>query len=297
MAGIVKAAQNPQGEGGQTSGGLRISLFGPITVSAGGTPVPIASKKSRALLGYPGAPRGHPCRTRNPYRAVWGDRSEDQARASLRQALSRLRAELGEVARDALAAGPETIALVAGSARIDAREMELLAASEDLQSVRAAADLFGGELMEGLAIPEPGFEEWLASERERFRRIVCGIHTRLMKSAELNGKLEEALTVGLKLISLDPIQEHVHRALMRLYAAQGRHDAALSQYERCRQELLRQLGVRPDLETEELARAIRASRRVGPASTSASAGTRKRSRQNGPDGWTVPRSLCCPSRI
>src|SRR5262249_26001097 len=70
--------------------------------------------------------------------------------------------------------------------------------------------------------------------------------------------------------SLDPLQEHVHRALMRLYAAQGRYDAALSQYERCRQELLQQLGVRPDSETEELARAIKLRRRASPAKSLAS---------------------------
>ena len=92
-----------------------------------------------------------------------------------------------------------------------------------------------------------------------------------MDSAEQGGRLEEALTYGLKLLALDPMQEHVHRALMRLYAAQGRHDAALSQYERCRHELLQQLGVRPDSETEELARTIRASRRVGPAGTASRA--------------------------
>jgi TolB-like protein len=57
---------------------------------------------------------------------------------------------------------------------------------------------------------------------------------------------------------------------MRLYAAQGRHDAALSQYERCRRELLQELGVQPDSETEELVRAIRSSRRVIPARMPAS---------------------------
>jgi TolB-like protein len=51
---------------------------------------------------------------------------------------------------------------------------------------------------------------------------------------------------------------------MRLYAGQGRHAAALAQYERCRKELADQLGVTPEQETEDLARAVRASRRVGP---------------------------------
>ncbi|BCG96925.1 transcriptional regulator [Mesorhizobium sp. 131-2-1] len=119
--------------------------------------------------------------------------------------------------------------------------------------------------MEGLAVGEAGFEQWLASERERFRLLIGRIYTRLMEGAEHSGMVEEALTYGLKLLSLDPLQEHVHRALMRLYAAQGRPDAALSQYERCRHELSTQLGVLPAAETEDLARSIRASRRASPA--------------------------------
>ena len=71
-----------------------------------------------------------------------------------------------------------------------------------------------------------------------------------MESAERRGSLETAFASGLKLLSLDPLQESVHRALMRLYAAQGRPDAALAQYESCRRELSKQLGVRPECETE-----------------------------------------------
>jgi TolB-like protein len=86
-----------------------------------------------------------------------------------------------------------------------------------------------------------------------------------MDRAERSGDIEEALIHGLKLISLDPLQEQVHRTLMRLYAAQGRNDAALAQYERCRRELSSQLGVQPEPETETLARSIKTGRRTGPA--------------------------------
>src|SRR5262249_21953620 len=132
-----------------------------------------------------------------------------------------------------------------------------------------AAALIGGELMEGLSVGEAAFEQWLASERARFRLLAGTVYTRLMERAEQHGKLEEALTHGLKLLSLDPLQEHVHRALMRIYTAQSRHDAALAQYERCRAELSGQLGVNPERETEELARSIRASRREGAAKVQA----------------------------
>jgi DNA-binding SARP family transcriptional activator len=75
--------------------------------------------------------------------------------------------------------------------------------------------------MEGLSIEEPGFQDWLQTEREQVPLLACGVYARLLDQAQTAGRLEEALTAGLKLVLLDPSQEHVHRALMRIYAAQG----------------------------------------------------------------------------
>jgi len=138
-------------------------------------------------------------------------------------------------------------------------------AKQDQAALQDAVSLVRGDLMEGLSVDETVFEHWLAGERERFRLMACDIHARLMQGAEQGGRVEDALAHGTKLLSLDPLQERVHRSLMRLYAAQGRNDAALSQYERCRHDLLAHLGVPPAAETEDLARSIRASRRAGPA--------------------------------
>ena len=178
---------------------------------------------------------------------LWGERSEDQSRASLRQTLSELRGAIADPTQQSIIATKEIVTWVPGSAWVDAHALEALAGSKDEGSLREAAELVGGDLMEGLSVREAPFEEWLASERERLRLIVSQIYLRLMDGAELAGRLEEALTFGLKLLALDPIHEQVHRALMRIYAAQGRYDAALSQYERCRRELLQQIGVQPEL--------------------------------------------------
>jgi TolB-like protein/Tfp pilus assembly protein PilF len=169
-----------------------------------------------------------------------------------------------------LVATKEAVTWIAGSAWIDARAAEAAEASEDANAFREVGGLFAGELMEGLTVGEAAFEQWLAGERERFRLLACRINARLMDLEEKAGKLEEALVLGLKVLTFDPLQEHVHRAVMRIYAAQGRHAAALVQYERCQRELSDQLGVKPEHETEELARAIRTSRRSGPASPQAS---------------------------
>ena len=47
-----------------------------------------------------------------------------------------------------------------------------------------------------------GLSSGLPSERERFRLLGSRIFTRLMEGAEHSGRVEEALTYGLKLLRL-----------------------------------------------------------------------------------------------
>ena len=199
--------------------GLRIHLLGSMTIETDGRPVAVASKKARALLGYLALREGSEVSRGVLTGLLWGERSESQARGSLRQTLSELRAALGS-ASPSIMASRETVTWVAGSAWIDAKVVETAAGCTNHDAPREAAELIGGELMEGLSVGEAGFEQWLAAERERFRLLSGRIHARLMERAEHDGRSEEALTHGLKLLSFDPLQEHVHRALMRLYAAQ-----------------------------------------------------------------------------
>jgi DNA-binding SARP family transcriptional activator/Tfp pilus assembly protein PilF len=260
VMGNVKTAQNRHLQPPGT--GLEIRFFGPMTAQIDGKTIAIPSKKTRALLAYLMQREGVEIARTSLTGLLWGERSEAQARASLRQSLSELRGLLGEAA-DALVATKESITWTAGMAWVDTRALETAAKSEDSARLDEAASLFTGEFLEGLSIDEAGFDEWLTSERERFRLAAASMYARLMQSAEQHGRLEEAITHGLKLLNIDPLQEHVYRALMRLYAAQGRPDAALAQYERCERELSSQLGVRPDAETEALAKTIRADRRKG----------------------------------
>lgn len=267
----VNKTQNRQLQASESRAGLRICLLGPVAIEIDGTPVVIASKKARALLGYLVQRGGTDVARSTITGLLWSERGEEQARASLRQTLSELRAAFTKSNRQPINASNESVTWTTGSAWIDIKELESAAGSDDDEALREAALLIRGEFMEGLSVDEAAFEHWLAGERERFRQLACTIHSRLMDRAERSGDIEEALNHGLKLISFDPLQEEVHRALMRLYAAQGRNDAALAQYERCKRELLSQLGVQPESETETLARSIRSGRRNGPTNAEAQA--------------------------
>ena len=234
-----------------------------MTILRDGKPVVLAAKKARALVAYLTLREGSEVPRSVLTGLLWGERSEEQARGSLRQTLSELRTAFGEAVPPPIVATKEAVSWVPGSAWIDAKALEAAAASEEEDGLQDAAALIGGDLMEGLSVGESSFEHWLSAERARLRLLAATVYTRLMERAERGARHEEALAHGLKLLSLDPLQEHVHRALMRIYAAQGRHDAALAQYERCRTELSSQIGVSPEAETEALVKSIRASRREG----------------------------------
>ena len=59
---------------------------------------------------------------------------------------------------------------------------------------------------------------------------------------------------------VDPLAEPAHRALMRLYAATGRRQQALAQYQLLRQQLDAELAAEPDPETRGLYRELLAPR-------------------------------------
>jgi adenylate cyclase len=85
--------------------------------------------------------------------------------------------------------------------------------------------------------------------------------------------VEAGIATALRVLSLDPFDEKVRRALMRLYVAHGRRDLALRQYEMLSDRLHRELAVSPEPETEALHREILAHRSVPSAPRIANLGS------------------------
>ena len=126
---------------------LKLRIFGQFRAGdALGNEIPIKSRKAKALLAYLALPLGKP-RSREAITALlWSDRGDEQARGSLRQALRGLRRDLGEDAMKALLITDDHVALDPGY-------------------VSVAPPSPGDELLEGLHINDPAFEEWLRDER------------------------------------------------------------------------------------------------------------------------------------
>lgn len=202
---------------------LRIELLGGFTVHvAGEGPRQLPARKARALLARLALPAGRPHSRESLTALLWGDNPEELARQAFRQTLSRLRRGLGGPAIAALLDRPDTVALDPGSVWVDAAEFEVAASRDEPTALLRAAALYRGDLLDGLDVDEPGFDEWRTVERERLRELALEALAKLLAHHMRADNLEPAVQTALHLLALDPLQEAVHRALMRLYARQGR---------------------------------------------------------------------------
>ncbi|HSF07155.1 MAG TPA: AAA family ATPase [Methylomirabilota bacterium] len=174
-----------------------------------------------------------------------------QARSGLRQSLFTLRKAVGAEPPTLLIDGG-TVALSPTSVDVDVAEFERHVAEGTPVALECAAILYRGELLEGLALQEAPFEEWLLIERERLRELALGALAKLLRHQRATGATEAALQTALRLLTLDPLQEPVHRAVMRLYVQLGRRASALRQYQICIGLLQRELSVEPEPTTKQL---------------------------------------------
>ena len=261
---------------------LSLTLLGDFQARLGpGPPLRLRARKTQALLAYLALPAGQ-AHSRDKLAALlWGDRSPHHARSRLRETLFVLRRTLAPADPPCLDAGNETVALTADSVDVDAVAFERLVETGGAVALGHAVDLYRGDLLEGLEFRGALFEDWLMAERERLRELALDALAKLLAYQRSAGLAEPALQTALRLIALDPLQEAVHRTLMRLYAQLGRRGSALRQYQLCVGVLRRELGVEPEADTRKVYQEILRHR----------AGTGMPGGRRSPEGGSPPGTL------
>ncbi len=254
---------------------LYLTLLGGFQVrSPADVAIAIPVKKAKALLAYLALHPGQPHLRDKLAALLWDDSGEAQARHSLRQALVCLRKTFPQSAHVIAAVG-DALTIPPEAVEVDALTFERLLQAGTPDGLEQAVALYKGELLEGFNPGAASFEEWLMERRGRLReRAIAAAEALLIRElADKPGP--NVVGLALRLVSWDPLRESAQRALMELYARQGRHGAALKQYQICRAVLRRELGVQPDARTEALYRDILQQRRavveISPASPPAAA--------------------------
>lgn len=229
---------------------LQLSLLGGFTCrTATGETVVFPTRKVRAVAAYLAATAQAQRRDRLAG-LLWEEHSEAESRVNLRKTLSRLRQALPPPARDAFVADGDDVALRV--VEVDSLRFERLIADGTPETLERAAELYQGPFLDGFDDCGAAFEAWLVSERRRLEELHQHALQRLLDHHVVTGAIDRAIQIALRLLALDPLQEGVHRALIRLYMYQDRIGSALAQYRRCRDVLAAELGVEPGPETERL---------------------------------------------
>ncbi len=225
-----------------------------------GRPLDLPQRKSQALLAYL-AIGPSDAQPRDSLTATfWADVPREQGRNSLRQTLFLIRHALAPASADLIRADGDAVVVDRRSMDVDVVTFERLARARAQEALEQAAGLYAGDLLAGLRIDAPSFEDWLAPRREQLHALALRVLRDLLTRQLARRAVQPALGTAARLLTLDPLQETVHHAVMRLHAEQGNTAAALRQYETYRVTLRRELGREPGAEARDLYHAIRRRR-------------------------------------
>lgn len=113
------------------------------------------------------------------------------------------------------------------------------------------------ELYAGDLVPEDPYEEWITSRKTALWASFLTLLTRAGRRAQEQGQANRVIEIFQRLVTVEPVQEDAHVALMQLYALNGQSRQALAQYDRLVDILDRDLDAEPERITRALMEAIR----------------------------------------
>ena len=243
MAGAVNAHI-----GAWMTDALNIVLFGGFRVtSRDGASLALASRKHRALLAYLAAHRGKGIRRERLIDLLWGENAEKNARHSLAQALYKIRG---------LDGGSGIVVEDDGGVRLDESRVAVdldhflaLAKEGSLDSLALAVEICSGPVLDGFDLDEEPFDDWLRGLREQVHDDVAALNLRLCAGLLGEGRHAEAVAAARRGVTQDPLNEELHKLLIRALSADGRELEALRQFKVLRERLQSELAVEPAPET------------------------------------------------
>lgn len=237
---------------------LNLELLGDFRLrNAANALVTISARKSQAMLAYLGVKPGQLVSRDKLANLLWSSTAPEQARQSLRQTLSTLRKELALVSpQKILVEDGDFLTLDPALVRVDVVEFEHMVATGSPEALDPATRLYAGDFLDGFEIDEEKFDQWVLGERDRLHRMSLRAHVQLVDQLSRHGAIDEAIGFAHQSLRIDPLQESMHRTLMRLVIQSGDLVRALQQYDACAKILRRELDVEPDAETRALEQEI-----------------------------------------
>jgi len=213
--------------------------------------------KAQALLTYVATHGAHGASRSSLTHLLWSRHGEDEARNSLRQCLHQIRHALGSAA-DWLNVDGDRLTLRGPTNSTDLWHFEQLARQDSLDALLAAAELYHGNLADGLSADAVS-DHWLETERERLRGVAHAVVAHLSERATLVSECEVATRLARQMLIDDPLHEGCYRSLMVLLDRQGLRAKALQIWDECQHVLRTAMRIDPSEQTRSLYERLRGS--------------------------------------
>lgn len=229
----------------QTTTELTLSLLGPPAIRLNQRPIKISSQKALAILFYVALAQDPVPRT-TLIGLLWPESTEHSAKSNFRTQLGVLRKSFDEL----LAVSRNEVALK-GAVEIDAQRLLAMSADASLDDLLHCLSLWRGEFLAGFEVSGSAeFDWWLTEMREHLRYQLVVAAERAVYLAEAEQKPELQLDAARHWVTLSPLQESAHRAVMQAHLTLGNRADAIKQYKLCEQLLQTELGLAPSFETK-----------------------------------------------
>ena len=257
---------------------LRLRLVGPMqALTLDNENVLPAGRKTRGLLAILAMSGRRPVLRSKLAEMLWSRRSEEQARASLRQEIHRLLDALAPVGAPVISVERHSLALRPALTAVDAERLLNANVNHVIAQASAPARIqvggaagaggpgggilppLDGVLLEELNGTDPALDGWLAAERRRLHE-----HALALFESALQRRPEPVASIAIcrQLLLLDPLHEAAWRGLIRTQLLQGERGAALQSAERLAALFSRRVSGEPGEETSRLLSELRSGMAV-----------------------------------
>ena len=230
---------------------IRIKLFDGFSAETRtGERIEIKNRKACGILAYLALNHNHRESRERLAGLLWSDRSEPQARASLRQCLKQLREIFEEEEASPIRIERQDISLNPGSVRIDLDKLLRQATDGIIDDDLVLGRVSSEQILYGYEMLDTAFAAWLHVVRRQWqdRFVACLENSLRDPSADKTIKERAAQSLA----HIDQTHEEAQRFLIAHFAETGNVPAALRQYSALWDLLDEDYGMEPAEETQQL---------------------------------------------
>lgn len=254
---------------------FKLQLLGSFESMVNSHAIQFRTDKIRALLAYLILESSMPQPKMLVASLLWGNSNDRIARTNLRVSIYRLRQAIDKQSQSSVSqklfkSNRQTIQLNINDPFLPVwcdvlhfQQLVTLCEAHDHQDIRfcsvclarleQTAVLYRGEFLHGSQIDDSEiFVEWLLLRREQLHQQAVKVLGILVEGHLGQSQFAKVQQYAHQLLALEPWHENIYRYLMTALMLSGQRDAAMAQYEVCRQILRQEMGLEPGVETAVL---------------------------------------------